>query len=286
MVEKDVNKADFFIINDSDDILDCLGVNPENEFNVFGDGCSKRSLDPEEEPAKKQKGLVTNNEKVDPDEKALVKGTKPFLFCMYGKPGEGKSALAQYVVYEKLRTKAVDYVIVVKGSSWNDDWRWLPEEAIKTQWTEDIRQQIIEAQTQEDRGHLCLVLDDQAGSFPWDDDSTTELIIKYRQYNTSIIITMQYVYKIPPVIRECSSHAAIFKQTTKRSKEALYDTYGGDWEKKDDFYRMLKDNTGNYYFVYFEGPFYRWFRTKIEPIPSDVKIKSFKDYAKGSSFFS
>jgi hypothetical protein len=221
---------------------------------------------------KQDKELETNNEKLDPNEKSIVKGKKPFLMCIFGKPGEGKSALAQYVVYEKFQQKAVDYVMVISNSSFNDDWKWLPPKAIKKLWTKELAQQITDFQTKKGRGHLLVVLEDPVGSFPWEDKQVIQMIIMHRHLNISWIINVQYVYKLPPIYRECATYVAIFKQQTDRAKEALYLSYGGDFSSKQEFYKLLNESTGNYYFLFFEAPFQRWSKTKIEPLKKGAKI--------------
>jgi hypothetical protein len=217
--------------------------------------------------------LETNNEALDPNEKSIVKGKKPFLMCIFGKPGEGKSALAQYVVYEKFQQKAVDYVMVISNSSFNDDWKWLPPKAIKKLWTKELAEQITKFQSKKGRGHLLVVLEDPVGSFPWDDKQVIQMIIMHRHLNISWIINVQYVNKLPPIYRECATYVAIFKQQTDRSKEALYLSYGGDFSNKKEFYELLNQSTGNYYFLFFEAPFQRWSKTKITPLSKGVQIK-------------
>jgi hypothetical protein len=281
------DEEDFFIKNEADDIFTMLGC----DFGVKEIPPAKRKIDQmltddksgdikldqlfltgEEKQEEKEFETETNNEKLDPDEKSIVKGKKPFLMTIFGKPGEGKSALAQYVVYEKFQQKAIDYVMVISNSSYNDDWRFLPKKAIKKLWTAELATQITNFQKKKGRGHLLVVLEDPVGSFPWEDKQVLQMIIMHRHLNMSWIINVQYVYKLPPIYRECATYVAIFKQQTDRSKEALYLSYGGDFGNKNEFYKLLQDSTGNYYFLFFEAPFQRWSKTKIEPLPKDAKI--------------
>jgi hypothetical protein len=283
---------DYFIHNQTDELFDLLGFKPqlkeltpkrkreERRISTALQGKEAAELFKdanltEEEKSllgKKEEELETNNEKLDPNEKAIVKGKKPFLMCIFGKPGEGKSALAQFVVYEKFQQKAIDYVMVISNSSFNDDWKFLPPKAIKKLWTSELAKQITEFQKKKGRGHLLVVLEDPVGSFPWDDKQVIQMIIMHRHLNISWIINVQYVNKLPPIYRECATYVAIFKQQMDRAKEALYLSYGGDFKDKKEFYELLQKSTGNYNFLFFEAPFQRWSKTKIEPIPKTAKI--------------
>jgi len=279
------NKEELFHIPDwgdkAPDIFDMIGAKfPGREefdvlFNPHND--KKRKLS---EPKEEDKTAKTNNTPIDPNEDALLKGTRPFVLLNFGKPGSGKSELARYVAYEKWRTKAIDYIMVASSTPWTEDWGFIPKKAVK-QWSEKLRSQIINFQnpeTNKKRGHLLLVLEDPAGSFPWEDPENVKLIIGHRHLNISVIANLQYVYKITPVYRECATNVAMFKQFTKRSKEALYDTYGGEFGRKEDFYKVLKDTTKEkYHFLYFQQALEpeegRWSEACITPIPKDAKIK-------------
>lgn len=294
--DSDGEEQDYFISNREDDFFDLLGFKPKKKeliparktgtsfslsddvFTLSTNGGSDLFKGAEEEiqktelGIKKEQDLETNNEKLDPNEKSIVKGKKPFLMCIFGKPGEGKSALAQYVVYEKFQQKAIDYVMVISNSSFNDDWKFLPPKAIKKVWTPELAKQITEFQKKPGRGHLLVVLEDPVGSFPWEDKQVIQMVITHRHLNISWIINVQYVNKLPPIYRECATYVAIFKQQMDRAKEALFLSYGGDFKDKKEFYELLQKSTGNYYFLFFEAPFQRWSKTKIEPIPKNAKI--------------
>lgn len=271
---------DFFLTMPEDSIMKTLGVGDDFELRQKttkkeNSGLNELFVSPENEEMddKAAKKLETNNETLDPNEESVVKGKKPFILTIFGKPGEGKSALAQYVVYEKFQQKAIDYAMVISNSSYNDDWKWLPAKAIKKHWTKELANQITNFQKKPERGHLLIVLEDPVGSFPWDDKQVLQMVITHRHLNISWIINVQYVNKIPPIYRECATYSAIFKQQTERAKEALFQSYGGDFGTKKRFYEVLSQTTGNYYFLYFEAPFQRWSKMKIEPIPKNVKIE-------------
>jgi hypothetical protein len=294
--DSDGEETDYFINAKDDEFFDLLGFQPKKKEllpsrkEITKKFCSTDTnlhtkegaqlFQAEEEQLKQQDSLLsqkqpeleTNNEKLDPDEKSIVKGKKPFLMCIFGKPGEGKSALAQYVVYEKFQQKAIDYVMVISNSSFNDDWKFLPPKAIKKIWTPELAKQITDFQKKPGRGHLLVVLEDPVGSFPWEDKQVIQMIITHRHLNISWIINVQYVNKLPPIYRECATYVAIFKQQMDRAKEALFLSYGGDFKDKKEFYELLQKSTGNYYFLFFEAPFQRWSKTKIEPIPKNAQI--------------
>lgn len=292
--DSEVDGDDFFLRNQTDDILEFLGADvqpklkkakkdmkPVGFIETQKQDLEKLFLDEQieidektgEPIRKKEEEVETNNEKLDENEKSIVKGKKPFLLTIFGKPGEGKSALAQYVVYEKFQQKAIDYCMIISNSSFNDDWKFVPKKAIKKMWTPELAKQIADFQSKKGRGHLLVVLEDPVGSFPWDDKQVLQMIIMHRHLNISWIINVQYVNKLPPIYRECATYAAIFRQQTDRAREALYLSYGGDFKDKKEFYDLLQKSTGNYYFLFYESPFQRWSKTKITPLPKNIKIE-------------
>lgn len=256
-------------LDDPDDVFD-VGLEKNFDTLLFG---QNQPLQEEEKATTDSNTIKTNNEKIDPNEKSLVKGTRPFMMFIVGRPGEGKSALAQYVVWDKFHKKQIDYILLVTSTPWNDDWSFIPKKAKKGEWNDELLAKIKKVQTQNERGHLCIVLEDQAGAFPWDDKNFTNLLISHRHYNTSIIINMQYVNKVPPIVRECSSHVAIFHQYTDRSRQALYDSFGGSFLNKEEFYKTLNENTEErYYFMYYEAALFQWSRCKITPIETKGQV--------------
>ncbi len=49
------------------------------------------------------------------------------------------------------------------------------------------------------------------------------------------MISTQWIYRVPPLLRECSSHVAIFQVQQKRSVQALYESFGYSFKDLQTF---------------------------------------------------
>jgi len=257
-------KRPFLDLEEEDFIDFMIGTEEKNKYD-FGNLFENENEEEEKEesdilPSKKK--LHTEEEEIDKNQDAIVRGKKPFVLCIFGPPGQGKTQLAKYVTVDMWNKRAFDYAIVVSTTDFNDDWSFLPKKSHK-RWSEKLRKKIIEVQTNPERGRLLLILEDQAGTFPWDTNVIASFISCYRHYNLKIIICMQYVNLVPPIIRECAGIAVMFKQVTDISRQELYKSYGMNYGDKKEFYSYLDENTGDYWFILYDARIYTWEVKKI-----------------------
>jgi len=208
-------------------------------------------------------GLKTNTEKVDINETSIIRGSRPFIASLFGKPGEGKSHLAQHIVLERIKQKRVGRILIVTSTGWTDDWRFLPRKHFK-RWSKSLLKRIYMAQGSKKRKPLLLILEDQGNSFNWGDPEVIKMFISHRHLDLSILVTMQYVNLMRPIEREVSSVVAIFKQTTENARKALFNSFGVNYGSKKDFYEMLEKNTGDFFFILYDARLYTWERMKLQ----------------------
>ena len=64
----------------------------------------------------------------------------------------------------------------------------------------------------------------------------TKLFTEFRHKSITIILSTQWVNKVPPVARQCATHAITFKTQAKKVLDALFENYATDF----DNWRELK----------------------------------------------
>ena len=110
----------------------------------------------------------------------------------------------------------------------------------------------IQKKTRE-RHKPFLILDDMLPAGALQSQTFVNLFTQYRHFNISVIVATQYVFKVPPTIRECCTMCVIFKTTTKRSNQALFETFGGNFNSLAEFVRYQLANTKDHHFILYNA---------------------------------
>lgn len=174
----------------------------------------------------------------------------PAIIIISGKPKQGKSHLINYFMYTQ--RKMFDYGIVFTKTKFNDGFEYIPDRFVHPNYYEDKLENMMKLQAkliEEGIKKKCFVIFDDCLTSEFKNDLFQDLITQYRHYNMTIIISTQYIYKLNPTIRECANYVVIFRQSTKRSLDALYDSFGSHFDKYDDFKNYVINNTGNFQFI-------------------------------------
>jgi len=94
---------------------------------------------------------------------------------------------------------------------------------------------------EEGQGHITqgknvymyiLVFDNCISSVNWKAPIVDEVLSTHRHNHVSILVSTQYPNKLPQLIEEVSWLACIFKQVTRWSQKAIYDSYGRLWNNE------------------------------------------------------
>jgi hypothetical protein len=64
-----------------------------------------------------------------------------------------------------------------------------------------------------------------------------------------ILLTTQYIYAIPPLLRECTTFFFTFHITSYRSLKAAYESFFGDFETYNECKKFILDNTIYHKFI-------------------------------------
>jgi regulator of replication initiation timing len=180
--------------------------------------------------------------------------TIPGLYIAVGSPKSGKTHLCRYI-YEKYKEK---FFYTIAFTPTVEDYEYLKEEPEKTRIidiTPDNASRKLEntklnktlsnlielaKQKQASKKIICLIIDDGIGCINWSNAIFFQLYTRFRHLNFFILITTQYLYSIPPVLRTCVFGGFLFKQIDSRSTEASYDTFGrSHFKKLRDWEEML-----------------------------------------------
>lgn len=184
----------------------------------------------------------------------------PFCALLIGKPKSGKSHLAKYLTYfycaarhSLAPNELAQWVVVFTGSRFNDDYSFLPEQAIREyskdsfiEYKERMDQMASEAKRQGKKlPQNLLIMDDLAGILNASDELFNSFVTRHRHYSTNIIVCIQYVNKnISTTVRECITHAFLFKSKKRITIKALWEAFGQDFSL-EDFEQLLWARANN-----------------------------------------
>ena len=174
----------------------------------------------------------------------------PCVCIISGKPKHGKSWLIKFFMY--VHREMYDYGIVMTKTKFDNGYDFIPSKYIHPDYDKEAITALMKIQADlVEKGikKNAFIIFDDCLSKEFDSQLFTDLITQHRHYNITVIISTQYIYKINPTIRECTNYAIIFRQSTDRSIQALYESYGAHFKREDDFKNYLMEHTGNYKFI-------------------------------------
>jgi hypothetical protein len=177
--------------------------------------------------------------------------TLPSIIIVAGKPGSGKSHLIKYWFYTNRNN--FDYGIVLTKTSFDNGYNFIPKEFVHPDYDENKISSLMKLQANLIKEGIYkkafLVLDDCLTK-DFNYQVFQDLVTQSRHYNITLVISTQYIYKVNPTIRECANYAIIFRQSTKRSLEALYESFGQHFNNLNKFQQYIIDNTNDHQFVF------------------------------------
>jgi len=200
---------------------------------------------------------------------SLLHSEKPFVLFLIGSPGSGKSHLIRYLVYELLTRKRFHYILSFCGGNL-EDYDWMEKCFIHTDFDEGMIDSMIKTQKLYGNKTALFILDDVCGKVEFHSKLFKHLISTHRQINVSIICASQYLNtEIPPLVRNCTTHAVWFKQEQKRSLVALFESFGQRFENFDAF-REFTLSFQRYEFILFDPSIAGMDAYKIYKAPSEI----------------
>lgn len=156
----------------------------------------------------------------------------PAIVLLAAAPRSGKSYTIRHMITSLCRAGVFNYGVVFSTSGkYNGDYDYMPGKYVHSEYTD---QKLTAILAHQDRRRdpvtkmpppMFIVLDDMIGQVKMDSKVFTRLITSYRHYNISVFYAAHLVTRVSTLFRECCRYCFIFRQTTKRSFEALWEVF-------------------------------------------------------------
>jgi hypothetical protein len=179
---------------------------------------------------------------------------KPCLVTINAPPGGGKTHTFKWIIWNALKKKYIDFVIIYDPNKWDGSYTtFVDEKYVFDTWDEakfcKFLADLEKPENQKLRG--LVVFDDWKGlSIRWEAGSMPNFITRFRKWRLRVFIACQYPKMVPPLIRSCVTDAIILKNESNESIKAMYESYGYNYPDWKAFKAALKENTANYGIVY------------------------------------
>lgn len=163
--------------------------------------------------------------------------THPQVVVCVGKPKRGKSNATKWMILKNSVDKRVfKYGIVFTRTSFNQDYNYVPDKYVYSEYDPEILQSFINGISELDKKESCFVIfDDQQGLLNRNDPTLVNFISIHRHLNCTIIFNFQYLYGAFPILRSCATMALMFNAKGKRTIEGLYENFGQLFDSFDEF---------------------------------------------------
>lgn len=168
---------------------------------------------------------------------------EPIFVVAVGKSMKGKSYFLRYLIQDRFNKGKFNFGLVFTKTNFNGDWSFIPKKAIKEGYDEGVLRRYVDnlKAIKEKDGHIepnFIIFDDLVGILNNQSGWFINFISTHRHFNTSLFIAVQYLTgrrAISPIMREQTTHALLFNSRTKNTLVNLYESYGGLFEKFNDF---------------------------------------------------
>ena len=175
---------------------------------------------------------------------------------LVAKRNSGKSVLLKYLVKQK-RNKFDKIFVVCPTEIVNNFYADIVDEnCIFENWNEQWAEQLIKKMTdinkgkpEKERKQVLLILDDLVCDQNFTNSNALKtLFVRSRHINIGIIFTTQYLYTVPPIVRNNCDYVLV-GQMNQASKNILADEYlYGDLDKRE-FIKLYNRSTIDYNFL-------------------------------------
>jgi hypothetical protein len=218
----------------------------------------------------------------------------PGFVCINGATREGKSHFINYVLF-KYRNYFAYGVAFSQTAFDTDNLSMIPPEFKHPGWNEEKAIAFIQLRMAQyaagvilsDPGNIAfMVIDDNVSDKNmWKSPALTQIVTQTKHLGVFIIISTQYAVKIPAILREQAFQVVIFHTKGIRSKKALVESYGNEYEDINHFERDLLSRLPqrSYNFAIFDNTHseYGWRIFKC-PGPETIPIWQF-NYGRGEA---
>lgn len=180
----------------------------------------------------------------------MVKLTPGGAYLICGRGGTGKTHILKYLVAGMASHFATAFGFCPTRFAGNLDF--IPEKRCFEKFDPEKVEAILDYQAQAVKqgtaGNVLLVFDDVLGnvSLKLYGHLFLRLATTARHYRVTIIITTQYIHKVPPALRENARFILITSVDTPKAISVLYDEYGINGITKKAFTHYCEQYTQGY----------------------------------------
>ena len=178
------------------------------------------------------------------------------IICLIGKRHSGKSQLLRYMVNCSKNLFSKIFVICPTESVNHFYKDLVPAQNIFAQYKEEWVESLIAKMTDINSGknddeakHILLILDDCCADTNFHKSKTLKLLAsRGRHIKITVMITCQYIYQVPPVIRSNSDYVYVGQMNNQSLKLLTEEFLMGNIDKKQ-FVDLYHSNTNDYNFL-------------------------------------
>lgn len=194
----------------------------------------------------------------DEDETEIKEGgfdlpVKPSIMIFCGSCAAGKSYMLRYMMYHYAKMRFFGFGLAFCPTSFNGDMAWLPERAVKEEYSEEYLEQYITNLRQKTKEGKAkhgaewelkpnFVIFDDCLSLLVGSKFFNNWVSTFRHTNTYPIILTQYMAasrSVSTLLRNCTNYAFLWPQSLENSLKAMHSAYGQMCENYDDFVEEL-----------------------------------------------
>ena len=215
----------------------------------------------------------------------IFKDKTPNITLINAPPEPGKTYLVKHILTSLYKKKKIKFGIVFCSTGFNsENYEYIPEDYLHAKFDEKLLLNLMNIQEQQVTLHgkgntetAFIVFDDMLGLINFKSNIIIELFTKYRHYNIMIIITTQYLFAVPPLLRECTNFFITFRITSSRSVKGVYESFFVDFDTQRECKDYILDNIDGYKFIVVKI-FEKEFKKKylIFQAPEKIKKVNFK----------
>ena len=178
------------------------------------------------------------------------------IICFTAKRNSGKSHLLRYMV-NCSRSEFHKIFVICPTETVNHFYKDLvPKQNIFSQYKEEWVEKLIDKMTELNSGkndneakHILLILDDCCSDSNFHQSKTLKkLATRGRHIKIAVMITCQYIYQIPPVIRNNCDFIYVGQMNQQGLKLLTEEFLMGNIDKKE-FVNLYHNNTNDYNFL-------------------------------------
>lgn len=181
--------------------------------------------------------------------------TSPGFIIISASQGSGKSHLIRYLIHKN--RKDIDYCIVFCNTSFDASYDYIPKEYVHPMYDEQVLDNLMNIQSKlvkkGIKKNAWLIFDDCLFDGQFNSKPFMRLSTQLRHYNITCIISTQYPQIVKPQFRNNCFQVGMFKTSTLNALQALYSSYGQEFNTFQEFKSYLNKATNQQYtFVWFD----------------------------------